>query len=696
MNFRIADTFTGSLGKLTADEQKATKVTVFDLQANPANPGMKFHRVSGARDANFWSVRVNRDIRIIVHKTESNLLLCYVDHHEDAYDWAERRKIERHPKTGAAQLVEIRETVKEIAVPKYVDVEQPKPSLFAGVEDDDLLTYGVPEEWLEDVHAATEDSILDIADRLPTEASEAVLVLATGGTPAVPEPVTADDDPFEHPDAERRFRVMTDVEELGRALDYPWDRWTVFLHPAQRELAERDFDGPARVSGSAGTGKTIVALHRAVCLARRHPEARVLLTTFSEPLAAALRSRLRRLVNNEPRLGDRLEIESIGEVGHRLYQRNFDEPEFIARDRLVQLLENAAGDLENARFNSRFLLDEWTNVVDAWQIGSWEAYRDLKRLGRRTRLAESQRKQLWSAFDRVREQLASDGLLTPAGMFAKITEWVRQAKHPPYDFAVVDEAQDIKVAELKFLAALGGDRVNSLFFAGDLGQRIFQQPFSWKSLGVNIQGRSKTLHINYRTSHQIRGQADRLLPPELSDVDGNAETRKGTVSVFNGPPPDVRVFASEAEEAAAVGNWIAGLCEDGHRPDEIGVIVRTGDQQQRALDAVGRAGFGTTVLDRKFDVAVDTVGVCTMHLAKGLEFKAVVVMACDDEVVPLQERIEGVTDDSDLEEVYNTERHLLYVACTRARDRLLVTAVDPASEFLEDLSGQQRSGGNLC
>jgi mRNA-degrading endonuclease RelE of RelBE toxin-antitoxin system len=297
MEFRIADTFTDSLARLTGDEQKAVKTTAFDLQLNPANPGMSFHKLDKAKDKNFWSVRVNSDIRLIVHKSDTSLLLCYVSHHDSAYDWAKRRRLETHPRTGAAQLIEIRETVREVVVPVYVQAEPAakprfpaeKKQIFSGASDDELLGYGVPTEWLDDVQRATEDTLLALTDHLPAEAAEALLELATGGRPRVPEPavVTANPtNPFEHPDAQRRFRVMANAEELERALDFPWEKWTVFLHPEQRQWVERDYAGPALVSGSAGTGKTIVALHRAVHLARTHPDARVLLTTFSDALVA--------------------------------------------------------------------------------------------------------------------------------------------------------------------------------------------------------------------------------------------------------------------------------------------------------------------------------------------------------------------------------------------------------------------------
>jgi superfamily I DNA/RNA helicase/mRNA-degrading endonuclease RelE of RelBE toxin-antitoxin system len=690
MEFRIADTFTDSLAHLTGDEQKAVKTTAFDLQLNPANPGMSFHKLAKAKDKRFWSVRVGSDLRLIVHRTADSLLLCYVGHHDKAYAWAERRKLETHPTTGAAQLVEIRERVQEIVVPAYVQSSQtpaPKKSLLAHVPDEELLGYGVPADWLADVRQATEDTVLGLADHLPAEAAEALLELATGGTPQKRRPVPTPADPFEHPDARRRFRVVADVDELARALEYPWERWTVFLHPAQRELVERRFGGPARIAGSAGTGKTIVALHRAAHLARSNPDTRILLTTFSEALASTLRTKLLRLIGTEPRLRERIDVDPLDTVTGRLYGRMLGHADVAAREVIRDLMLEAAGQSADQKFSLAFLLSEWREVVDAWQLDSWEAYRDVARLGRKTRLPEKQRQMLWAIFERVRTALKGRKLLTRADLYSRLAAHLATGERLPYDFVVVDEAQDISVAQLRFVAALGGDRPDSLFFAGDLGQRIFQIPFSWRSLGVDIRGRSATLRVNYRTSHQIRAQADRLLGKRLADVDGNTEERGGTVSVFNGPDPRVRVLDSAEEESAMVGGWLAERASEGVTPGEMSVFVRSPTELPRARAAVEKAGLLVAVLDDDVKTVRDRVSVGTMHLSKGLEFRAVAVMACDDEVLPLQARIEAVTDDGDLEEVYDTERHLLYVACTRARDHLLVTGVNPASEFLQDLQG---------
>ena len=690
MKFLIADTFTDSLARLTGEEQKTVKTAAFDLQLNPSNPGIQFHKLDRAKDKNFWSVWVSSDIRLIVHKLEVCLLLCYVDHHDAAYRWAERRKLETHPRTGAAQLVEIRETVKEITIPRYVEMEQPtlcKPFLFANVPDDTLMSYGVPAEWLGEVHQANEDTVLDLADHLPSEAAEALLELATGATPQIMLSATMGTSPFDHPDAQRRFRVISNVEELERALEYPWEKWTVFLHPAQRQLVEGDYNGPTRISGSAGTGKTIVALHRAVFLARTNPCARVLLTTFSDTLANALRTKLKYLISNEPRIGERLEVFAMNTIGLRLFELNFGHVQIASRKVIQQLIMEmeAAREVDEQRFSTHFLMAEWEQVVDAWQLETWDAYRDVIRLGRKARLTENQRVKLWSVFERVRSNLKARDLITYSGLYSRLALWLEKSNHLPFDFVVVDEAQDVSVAQLRFLSALGAGRPNSLFFAGDLGQRVFQQPFSWKALGIDIRGRSRTLHINYRTSHQIRLQADRLLGPEISDVDGNTERRYDTVSVFNGPAPTVMVLDTPEAEIETVSHWLTDRISEGMKPHELGIFVRSPAELSRACKATREADLPFKVLGESVETTIGHVSISVMHLAKGLEFRAVAVMACDDEVIPLQERIESVTDDTDLEEVYNTERHLLYVACTRARDHLLVTSVNPASEFLDDL-----------
>jgi superfamily I DNA/RNA helicase len=699
MEFRIADTFTQALAKLTRDEQKAVKNSVFDLQTNATGQGLQLHRIDASRDANFWSVRVNRDIRIVVHKTAASFLLAYVDHHDDAYKWAARRRIEAHPKTGAIQIVEVRELVEEVACPRAVqqtfdlgdplDVAvAPKASLrlqpFLSLSKDDLMSIGVPPDWVADLLNANEDEFLELSDHLPAEAAEALLEYAATGSLKLPIP-PAISDPFEHPDTLRRIRIIENAEELEQALSFPWERWIVFLHPSQRAIVEQQFSGPARVSGSAGTGKTVVAIHRARRLAESSPNARVLLATFSEPLAFALEHKLEILAGGESQVIPRITVASFLGIARELYQLVNARKPAIASEEIIRSLLLKAAHTEGAKgLTERFLLSEWHHVVDAWQIKTAQAYADVPRLGRKSRVGAKNRERLWPIFQRVISELQTRGFLTEAGVYQALTEHYGALAEKPFTHIVVDEAQDLGVPELRFMRALAPDTPDALFFAGDLGQRIFQQPFSWAGLGVDVRGRSLTLKVNYRTSHQIREHADRLLPGILADVDGRQEEREGTVSAFNGPQPVIKLFETAEDEIQSVAHFLRDVVADGFKPEEIGLFVRTRDALPRVRAAVAAAGLEATEITPRREGPVSSVRVGVMHLAKGLEFKAVSVMACDDEFLPLKERIEVVADEVELDDVYATERHLLYVACTRARDRLLLTALKPGSEFIRD------------
>ena len=687
MNFLIADTFTAAFSRLSTQDQKAVKASVFDLQMDPTGNGLQLHRIDKSKDQNFWSARVNRDVRLIVHKTGDSMLVAYVDHHDDAYAWAERRRIEAHPRTGAVQIVEVRERVEDIAPPATLDfvlpeaasVAVPQHQLFASLGNDALLSIGVPADWLADVRAATEDRFFTLAEHLPGEASEALLeYAATGALPALSSaPVTAD--PFAHPDALRRIRPIADQDELEQALAFPWEKWGVFLHPSQRHLTDRSFAGPARVAGSAGTGKTIVAIHRAVRLARENPDARILLASFSQPLADAMAKKLLVLAPETGGIVPRITTASFRGIAEQMYQLEYGVRPRIATDVVLrERLAEAAKAAQLKHFSDRFLLSEWTNVIDAWGITTFDAYATVPRMGRKSRLGPNQRERLWPVFETVRSALAAERYTTWAQVFNGLAEAMIDRPRKPFDHIIIDEAQDLAPAELRFFAALAPAGPDALFLAGDMGQRIFQHPYSWSSLGVEVRGRSHTLKVCYRTSQQIRLAADHLLPVVLRDVDGLEDERRGIVSVFDGPSPQVETFPTADDEAKAVGKIIAGWLADGVAAHEIGIFVRTPELIARARAAV------------RDIVDADAITTAPMHLAKGLEFRAVVVMACDQGILPLDDRIADAADEAELDEIYETERRLLYVACTRAREHLLLTAVRPASEYFDDFGGATR------
>lgn len=696
MNFHIADSFTSALAKLNGQEQKQAKTAAFDLQLNPAHPGLQMHRLTSGRDPNFWSVRVNRDIRIIIHKTAASFMLAYVDHHDHAYDWASRRRIEAHPRTGSIQIVEVHERIED-AGPLFAQAEEreaaqlalqpdatPVPAIFEALTEEELLNVGTPQDWLADVRTWSEERFFQMSDRLPAEVAEALLEYAATGI--LPSPVTAPADPFEHPDTLRRVQTITTEEDLRLALDFPWDKWSVYLHPSQREVVERTFSGPARVTGTAGTGKTIVALHRASRAVRSDPQARVLLATFSRPLANNLKAKLAVLLGSASLEMDRVTIASFEDAAGDLHQLQTGRKAMLASSDVQKAaIERAIADTAYSELPARFVLAEWRNVVDTWHIADLDSYASVPRIGRRGRLGLRQREGLWPVFERARGHLAARGLQTPSQLFASVADAARSNDNKPFTQIIIDEAQDLSVGALRMMGALAAGP-DALFFAGDLGQRIFQHPFSWLSLGVDVRGRSSSLRINYRTSRQIRQAADQLLPRQVQDVDGVEEDRSNAQSVFEGPSPQIIACVDEAEEVAKVSEWLIGVVAEGVEPAEIGLIVRSDEYLSRARNALSRSGLEGRQLTEEGSHGDQRVAIGTMHLAKGLEFKAVAVMACDDEALPLQERIDHVADEDELREVFETERHLFYVACTRARDCLFVSGIAPMSEFVTDMS----------
>jgi mRNA-degrading endonuclease RelE of RelBE toxin-antitoxin system len=667
MTVLIASSFAKSLEKLTGQEQGQVKITAFDIQQNPDNPGLSLHRIDRARDSDFWSARVNRDLRIILHKRDGDTLLAYVDHHDDAYTWAERRRLDKHPKTGAAQIVEIRETVEEIVTKRFIEEAVQMPRLFNGIDDDTLLSWGVPEDWVETVKCATEDTILDIALHLPDEAKEAVLAAAVGETPTIRiahDTLTG----FTHPDALRRFRIVGDEKELASALDAPWDQWAVFLHPAQQEFVNRDFDGPARVIGSAGTGKTVVALHRAVRLASENEANRIFLTTFSSELTGDLSSKVDRLTTARPSVRARIKVGTLSDISMSLVEERLGDVALVNDQAVDELLRQVS--IEKRMENDlEFLKDEWRLIVDAWDVCDADTYRDLPRLGRKVRMAQSRRDEYWCIFGEVRARLEAKHQETLAGLMHRLA---RNMSVSPYSHIIVDEAQDISVPELYLLAAMAGERPNGLFFAGDIGQRIFRSPFPWKAVGVDVQGRSRSLKVNYRTSHQIRAKSDLLLPSRLLEAGGGEDRRLGVTSIFHGPAPHLHTYRTLEDEIHAVAGWLKSCQSEGFEPATIAILVRSNAELERAEASVTASG-------------ITGIKVGLMHDAKGKEYRAVAVMACDSDIIPSETRLLSATDDRALQEIYDTERHLLYVAATRAREQLWLSACEPPSEFLEDL-----------
>lgn len=685
MSIILSSTLSESISRLTATEQVAAKLTVYEFQVNPASPGLKFHRVEGARDPGFWSARVNSDLRLIIHRAGESNVVCYVGHHDDAYRWAERRKIEVHPQTGAAQLVVFDERVEEV-VKRVVRTVQEAPPAFAGADAGYLRSLGVPAELVQRVMQVRRDQLEMLIDVLPEEAMERLLDLADGRPVSVPIP-TGGPDPFRHPDAARRFRVVDSADEVRQALEAGWHKWIVFLHPDQRALASKSWSGPLKVGGAAGTGKTVVALHRARYLLSADSEAQVLLTTYSRTLAARLEQHARLLIPEGSSDDRRLSVVNIHRLARDLWTELRGTSPRIADDRAVQAaVERAIGTSAVCGFTPAFVRSEWAAVIDPLDLRSRDGWLSAPRAGRGTALTRKQREALWPVLDGIRHSLATAGLLTWDQLFNGVADLVAQHPGTRYDHVVADEVQDFGFSGLRLLRALVTPGRDDLFLAGDDGQTIFRGRSALAQAGIDIRGRSPRLKVNYRTTGQIQRYADRILAPTLVTAEGEPQGR-ATVAILAGPQPDLRGCIDEAGEVQALEAWARGLVMEGFRHRDIAFFARTEAVLDRARKALTAAGLAWAELRDEEALDEERVSLGTMHRAKGLEFRAVAVVGCEEAFLPLPAALKDATDALEREETVDRERRLYYVACTRARERLFVTWTGKRSPLVHEEGG---------
>ena len=685
----IAPQLFSSLGQLTASEQARVIGFITTFQQNPATPGVSLERLNRARSKSVWSGRISRDLRAILYKDGDTWAILYADHHNPAYEWAERREIGRHSVTGALQIVDTVETVREVERVIEVFVQPEAQPLFERHADDYLLSLGVPDSWLPTLRRVrNDDQLLVVCERLPEGVGERLLALGAGDFVTPPEPVSTDRPVVDAPDTRRRFFLVEDAEGLAAALEAPMERWIAFLHPSQRALVEGEFNGPAKVSGSAGTGKTIVAMHRARYLARQNE--RVLLTSYVTTLCENIERNLKMLCTSSER--EAIIVSTVHKqalsVVHQVEPRVRPASDDDVRGLIESLRIRHAPEHDKS-----FVLAEWDNVVRMESIASWDEYRRARRTGRGHGLAVDERKHLWKVFGGALEALEGRSLLDWPGLCRRAEELLADGRaHSPYTAVIVDEVQDLKPPELRFLKTLCAGNLGNLMVCGDTGQRIYSGGFSLDRLGIDVRGRSWVLRINYRTTEQIRRLADRMCDDVTDDMDGGDERRAGTWSLLRGPDPHLAGHASREDELTAAVEIISAWRRDGLAPEAIGVFARTSTRIDELGDALEDADVSWRRLSDKEGAHAGEVQVGTMHRAKGLEFKAVLVLGCSDSEVPSPVAIRGVDDPQDRETAEARERQLLYVAMTRARDELAVSWTGRPSRFLEPLIESEGEG----
>lgn len=688
----IAKTFSASTKKLSTTDRGRVLDFLTKFMDDPSSPGLNFESIQGAKDGHMKSARITQDLRTILHQNNGMLTLLYAGHHEDAYRWAERRRMENHPVTGTLQIVETAEAAQnEVNV---ADLTPNSTRTFASYDDDYLLSLGVPTDWLTIIRQIqNDDQLLAVCQKLPEEVAERLVTLSTGELVTPPPPVPASAPVEQSPDNLRRFWVVQDAADLASVLDRPIEDWVRFLHPSQRLLVTQEFNGPAKVSGAAGTGKTVVGMHRARRLASLGK--RVLLTSFVTTLCRNIERNIHILCAGTQNAFDgstesRITVSTVHKQALALAKATHPKLRPLESDK-IEALVNRHHSHGGYLFDSGFLVTEWNAVVEPQGITTWEEYRDAVRTGRGKPLTIKQRKECWKVFARIWEDLMAAHAYPWSAICRIAREAVESgAVESPFDAVIVDEVQDLQPQELRFLKALSAKNPGDFMLLGDAGQRIYPGGFSLKKLGIDVRGRSHILRINYRTTEQIRRFADGLLATTSNDFDDGAEDRRSQ-SLLNGPRPTIREFPNEAEQAKFVLDQVRLLLDQGITSREIAVFARSGGRLQSIRDILTDAKLEIAPLNDEEDLSeVRGINLGTMHRAKGLEFKVVFVIDCNQGVVPHAFTLSKMRDQGDYDAAYERERQLLYVAITRARDEVFVTSVGKPSEFLTSQPGNTR------
>ncbi|MBL8899663.1 MAG: AAA family ATPase [Planctomycetes bacterium] len=675
--------FFPSTAKLSVEERGRVLSFIDKLQENLAHPSISLERITESRSDDLWSGRISRELRAILFRQGDQVMLLHAGHHDDAYAWAKQRRIERNPKTKELQIVQLENVVREV-VREVAPAEHSAPPLFRAHADEYLLSLGVPATHLPILREIrTEDQALKFIEAMPGSLGNYLLELLYGGFPTPPAPL-AERKGAEPAPTSADVVVLRDAHQIQALLAAPMRQWIAFLHPSQQRLATRTLNGPAKVTGAAGTGKTVVGMHRA-----RHWAAegrRVLFTSYVTTLCNNLRRNLGLLCT--PEEFARIQVATVHSEALRLCKQGGVNLRPLSDEAkaLSDLLTRAAERLGVA-FDASFLVAEWRSVIRTQDLRSWDEYRAASRSGRGRSLSVAERKACWSVFEAVQNELRSRGETDWMGLSNEARRLLESGKlSSPYDAIVVDELQDLQSPELRLLKALAARCPERLLLIGDAGQRIYPGGFSLKQLGIDVRGRSFTLKVHYRSTEQIRRLADRVLADNADDMDGEREKRGHARSLLSGPKPVLRGFGDDAEEAHTVATAIRDLLAEGLAPDEIAIFFRSPKPKEPVEDELASLGIPTYRLGRDEHDGPPAVALGTMHRAKGLEFKACFVMRVSATALPSRSALQAATDEEEREAALACERQLLYVAMTRARDRLWVTWSERPSDFLSGLT----------
>ncbi|HHV96806.1 MAG TPA: AAA family ATPase [Clostridiaceae bacterium] len=677
------------------------KVTEFinKFRNNPRSPGINYEKINNAIDKKICSVRIDDTYRgIVVRQEETGVyLLLWVDHHDDAYAWAQRKKCIINPVTGNIQVFDV--------ITEVPEKTEKQSSLFSGISDEELISLGIPEEQISLVRTiASEEMLYSLKELFPEDAYEALEWLANGfSVQEVSQLFKSDSDDEKDKDdkeikddnfaaaldnarSQKNFVIIDDEDELRRIIAEPLEKWRVFLHPTQRKLVTKDYNGPACILGGAGTGKTVVAMHRAKYLASKAKgNEKILFTTYTTNLAEDIKENLRKIcTEDEMRHIEVINLDAW--VMQFMRERGFSYS-IVYDDQLEEIWENAiALAADNSGFTPRFYSDEWLKVISPQEAYTKEAYMKASRIGRGTRLDRKARLQVWNVIEEYKALMKDKQIRDVETAMYECRLLIE--KNPgmlPYSAVIVDEAQDFSTNAFRLLRSIAGEQhKNDMFIVGDAHQRIYKNKVVLSKCGINVRGRSSYLRINYRTTEEIRKYAFGLLKGiPFDNLDIDYDHGKICQSLTHGITPIAKNFNSATEELEYIIDEIKKLQSSGTDLKSICIVARTNKLLDDYIKGLSGRGIKTYEIKRSKidDRSFEGVRVATMHRVKGLEFKHVFVVAVNKRIVPLHSAI-NTTDPVASEESLTAEKCLLYVALTRAQKTAYITSYGQLSELI--------------
>ena len=689
----ISSDFLTAFARLPRQVQGKVTEFVNKFRNDPMSPGIHYEKLNSGIDKKIFSVRIDDTYRgIVVRQQETGVyLLLWVDHHDEAYQWAAHKRCEVNPQTGAIQVFDVQTVVEQVSTPEKV-------ALFALAKDDELLKLGVPEAQLDFVRSFIhKEDFYKAESAMPQDAYEHLSWLAEGfpvaevlelvaeeqNTSASDEDLAA---ALDVPATLKSFVVVDGEDELRRIMAEPLEKWRVFLHPTQRKIVRKAYSGAARVLGGAGTGKTVVAMHRAKQLASKcEGQQRILMTTFTANLAADIRENLRKICTLEELR--RIEVIHLDAWVNQFLRESSFSAQIGYDDAIDPIWEKAILLANNdLPFEVPFYKEEWNRIVIAQEALTLDKYVKATRNGRGTRLDRKKRIQVWKVFENYQNLMKEYQIRDiNTAMYESTKLPQATGSKPRYTSIIIDEGQDFSDNAYRLIRALAGEEhPNDIFIVGDSHQRIYRNHPTLSKCGINVRGRSNILKINYRTTEEIRKHAFALLNGiSFDDLDDGADIGGKCQSLTHGEKPIIENFGNANDEFDFMLGEVKKLKNSGIALMDICVVARTKKLVDDYIALFTRAGIRSYAIKRNKadDRSYDGLRVATMHRVKGLEFKYVFIAAVNNRIIPLPSAINKTDPVSEAESI-TSEKCLLYVAMTRAQKGVYITSYGKKSDFL--------------